>query len=134
MKYLLAVFVFLMPVLIQAQTATSIYVHPHVYLIKRAIYLKRDRDTIGRGDLLSSRMIKVDSGQLVVVRADMTDDHWAIISNYLASRQGPVLHPTLISPTDNLLTEFYVWRASLVIEPYIEPKSLIKSAREQALH
>lgn len=134
MKYLLAVFVFLMPVLVQAQTATSLYVHPHVYLTKRAIYLQRERDTIGRSDPLGSRTIKVDSGQLVVVRADMTDDHWAIISNYLASRQGPVSHPTLISPTDNLLTQFYVWRASLAIEPYVEPKSLVKPARKQALH
>lgn len=134
MKYLLAVFVFLMPVLVQAQTYTSIYAHPHVYLTKRAIYLQRERDTIGRSDPLGSRTIKVDSGQLVVVQADMADDHWAIISNYLPSRQGPVSHPTLISPTDNLLMLFYVWRASLAIEPYVEPKSLVKPARKQALH
>jgi hypothetical protein len=123
-----------MPVLVHAQTATSLSVHPHVYLTKRAIYLQRERDTIGRSDPLGCRTIKVDSGQLVVVWADMTDDQWAIISNYLASRQGPVSHPTLISPTDNLLTPFYVWRASLALEPYVEPKSLVQPARKQARH
>lgn len=120
MKHLLAAITCLVTRLAFAQDFVPLSVHPRIYLTQRATYLGRDRDTINRADPIGSDLIKVDSGQFVVVSADY-DAHWALVSNCLASPQGPTAQPVLISPTDSPLTTFFVWRASLALVPYEQP-------------
>jgi len=133
MKCVLGIFLLLIPIVVHAQTVAPLYVHPHIYLTKRAFYVQLRRDSIGEGEQRGAGMIKVDSGQLVVVRAD-TDTHWAIVSNYFVSQQGPVSHPTLIIPDSSLHTDLFAWRAALILVPYIKPKPLARPSRKRALH